>query len=68
MSDDRALRAIDRIERAFARIEAATGASQAAPRDESELLHLRQTHHALRGKVEDAIAQIDRLLATEGAQ
>ena len=67
MSDDRALRAIDRIERAFARIEAATGGAQPAPRDECELLHLRQTHQALRGKVEDAIAQIDRLLATEGA-
>jgi len=68
MSDDRALRAIDRIERAFARIEAATGASQPAPRDENELSHLRETHQALRGKVEDALAQIDRLLATEGAQ
>ncbi|HEX8442768.1 MAG TPA: hypothetical protein VF631_03875 [Allosphingosinicella sp.] len=67
MSDDRALRAIDRIERAFARIEAATGGGHPAPRDQSELLSLRQTHHALRGKVEDAIARIDRLLATEGA-
>jgi hypothetical protein len=68
MSDDRALRAIDRIERAFARIEGATGGTAPAPRDESELLHLRQTHQALRGKVEDALAQIDRLLASEGAQ
>jgi hypothetical protein len=68
MSDERALNAIDRIETAFARIEAVTsGAKPATAHEESELLHLRQTHHALRGKVEDAIAQIDRLLASEGA-
>ena len=65
MSDERALNAIDRIETAFARIEAATNGDKSAPQGESELLHLRQTHHALRGKVEDAIAQIDRLLASE---
>ncbi|HEX8401680.1 MAG TPA: hypothetical protein VF628_08250 [Allosphingosinicella sp.] len=67
MSDDRALHAIDRIERAFARIEAATNRAGPAPRDDSDLVQLRHTHQALRGKVEDAIAQIDRLLATEGA-
>ena len=34
-----------------------------APRDEKELLQLREVHQALRGKVEGAITQIDRLLA-----
>ena len=66
MSDERALNAIDRIETAFARIEAVTKATKPAAPEESELLHLRQTHQALRGKVEDAIAQIDRLLASDG--
>lgn len=65
MSDDRALRAVDRIERAFARIEAVTGAQKPAPRDDNELIELRHTHQALRSKVEDAIARIDRLLVTE---
>ncbi len=68
MSDERALNAIDRIETAFARIEAVTSGPKpaAAAQGETELLHLKQTHQALRGKVEDAIAQIDRLLASEG--
>lgn len=67
MSDDRALRAIDRIEQAFARIEAVTGAARSASQDERELIELRHTHQALRSNVEDAIARIDRLLVPEGA-
>jgi hypothetical protein len=67
MSDERALNAIDRIEAAFARIEAATNAAKPAGPGGDQLLQLRQTHHNLRGKVEDAIAQIDRLLASEVA-
>jgi hypothetical protein len=67
MSDERALNAIDRIETAFARIEGVTSGNKPAPtHGEGELMHLKQTHQALRGKVEDAIAQIDRLLASEG--
>ena len=66
MSDERALNAIDRIETAFARIEAVTSGEKPTPQGESELRNLKQTHQALRGKVEDAIAQIDRLLASEG--
>jgi hypothetical protein len=64
MQDDRAMQAIGRIERALARIEAAaTKPPQPAPRDESELRQLREVHQSLRGKVEGAISQIDRLLA-----
>ncbi|WP_332811197.1 hypothetical protein [Sphingomonas sp.] len=67
MKDERALAAVERIERALARIEAAA-AKVPATRDDSdlrELRELREVHQALRGKVEGAISQIDRLLATE---
>ena len=62
MAEDRAIEAIRRIEGALARIEAAT-ANQPEPRNDEELMRLREVHHALRGKVEGAISQIDRLLA-----
>ncbi|HEX8364466.1 MAG TPA: hypothetical protein VF603_04180 [Allosphingosinicella sp.] len=64
MSEERALAAIARIEQALARIEAAAERQPAVPRAEPELRQLRQVHEALRGRVEGAIAQIDRLLAT----
>ena len=67
MSEERALAAIDRIERALARIEAAAGRPP-APQDNGELRRLQQAHQALRGRVEGAIAQIDRLLETETAE
>jgi len=58
------MQAIARLERALARIEAAASKSpEPAPRDEKQLLQLREVHQALRGKVEGAISQIDRLLA-----
>ena len=64
MSDDRAMQAIGRIERALARIDAAASKTpEPAPRDEIELRQLREVHQSLRGKVEGAISQIDRLLA-----
>ena len=64
MADDRAMEAIGRIERALTRIEAAAAKQpEPAPRDDSELRQLRDVHQALRGKVEGAIDQIDRLLA-----
>jgi hypothetical protein len=68
MSEERALAAIERIDRALARIEAAAQRPPAAasPGHEPELRQLRQVHEALRGRVEGAIAQIDRLL--EAAQ
>jgi hypothetical protein len=68
MPDERALSAIGRIERALARIEAAAAAAPPAPapRDDSDLIELRQVHQALRSKVEGAIQQIDRLIETGG--
>lgn len=63
MSEERALEAILRIDSALARIEAAgRRGSAAAPDQEPELRRLREVHEALRGRVEGAIAQIDRLL------
>ena len=63
MADDRALRAIERIERALARIEAAASKPPEPPKDGEELRRLRDVHQALRGKVEGAILEIDRMLA-----
>ena len=67
MSEDRALAAIDRIERALARIEAAAQRRATAPGPDPELRQLRAVHEALRGRVAGAIAQIDRLLAAAEA-
>ena len=63
MNDERYLNALQRIEAALTRIEAATD-HLPPPRDDSELRELRAVHQALRGKVEGAITQIDRLLTT----
>jgi len=65
MADPRALDAIGRIERALARIEAAALRPRPAASDPAELEELRSAHLALRGRVEGAIGQIDRLLETE---
>ena len=72
MADERTIEAIGRIERALARIEALAEQAQQElphtpepPRENEELLQLREAHQALRGKVEGAISQIDRLLAAE---
>ena len=67
MVDELAMQAIGRIERALARIEAASEKTRGAPRDDGELIALREVHQALRGKVEGAIVHIDRLLAGERA-
>ena len=73
MGQERVSQALGRIEQAIARIEAAASrpatqtAGTQAP-DGAEVESLRDAHQALRGKVESAIAQIDRLLATEGAR
>ncbi|HEX8257501.1 MAG TPA: hypothetical protein VF589_07695 [Allosphingosinicella sp.] len=63
MADEQAMQAVSRIERALARIEAAAAKERPAPREDGELRELRRMHQSLRGTVEDAIGQIDRLLA-----
>jgi hypothetical protein len=65
MGDERVIELIGRIDRALARIEAAprSPAPSQAPADDSRAAALEEAHRALRGRVESAIAQIDRLLA-----
>ena len=63
MSDDRAIEALERIERALARVEAAASKPPERPKDDEELLRLREVHQSLRGKVEGAISEIDRMIA-----
>jgi hypothetical protein len=65
MGQERVDQAIGRIERALARLEAAAGrpSPPAVAGEGGEAAELRRAHQALRGKVEGAIGQIDRLLA-----
>ena len=63
MGDDKAAAAISRIERALARIESAAGRPALMPYDDPDSQRLREEHQALRGRVEEAISQIDQLLA-----
>jgi hypothetical protein len=65
MGLDRVTVALDRMETALARIESASQArNSSAMGDDTELNQLRSVHQKLRGRVETAIAQIDRLLET----
>jgi hypothetical protein len=57
---DAAPSALDRIERALARIEAA------AARRAFDAERLEHRHAVLRGKVEQAIAALDAVIAQEG--
>ena len=70
MGQERLSHALGRIEKAVARIEAAAARQPAAPDGSrgSDDPALRHAHETLRGKVASAIAQIDRLLETEGAR
>jgi hypothetical protein len=68
MAQDRASRALDRIERAIARIEAAASHGGTSADAGADLNGLQEAHQALRGKVQGAIAQIDRLLEMEDAR
>jgi len=62
MGQDRAELAIGRIERALARIEsAAERGLQSSASDDGAL---REAHEALRGRVSDALAQLDGLIAS----
>jgi hypothetical protein len=66
MGQDRVEQAIGRIERALARIEAAAGRSpdSAASADGT----LREAHEALRGRVRDALSQLDGLIEAAEAR
>lgn len=67
MGQERVNAALDRIEKALSRIEAA--ASARAGRDaggaDGDGSAVREAHLRLRGKVESAIGEIDRLLESE---
>lgn len=65
MADERALKAIERIEKALARIDVSASRPRPAEQSHGELTQLKKQHQALRHKVETAISQIDRLLETE---
>ena len=58
--------ALERIERALARIEAAAAKPAPAMADDGELQSLRQRHGLLRQRVESTIREIDRMLEPEG--
>ncbi|HEX8639722.1 MAG TPA: hypothetical protein VF704_01060 [Allosphingosinicella sp.] len=66
MADTRALDAARRIERAFARIEAALARRSAGGSDTAEssedFQRLREAHDTLRRQVAGAIGQIDHLI------
>jgi len=59
--------AIERIDQALGRLEAAQAAPAGGGGSEGaeELARLRETHRGLRSRIEGAIAQIDLLLAEE---
>jgi hypothetical protein len=68
MGDDRVIELIGRIDRALARIEAAAAQPAATQRaEDGRAAALEQSHQVLRSRVESAIMQIDRLLASSEA-
>ncbi len=68
MQDPRISAAMDRIERALDRLQAALPDEPPAPVGLEELDRLRSAHTLLRSRVEAAIGEIDRMLApAEGA-
>jgi len=62
MGQDRVEQAIGRIERALARIEDAAGRSSVS--SASADATLRDAHDRLRGRVREALTQLDGLIAT----
>ena len=67
MGDDRVIELIGRIDRALARIEAAASRPAAAPPDDRRAAAREQAHQVLKSRVESAIVQIDRLIASSEA-
>ena len=66
MLDERTSAALGRIEQALTRIEAAAARKPVSAFENEELARLRTAHQTLRGRVEQAVSQIDRLIATAG--
>jgi hypothetical protein len=66
MGQDRVEQAIGRIEGALARIEAA--AARAPAPDASRDGALREAHEALRGRVREALSQLDGLIEAAEAR
>lgn len=66
MGDERVIDLVGRIDRALARIEAAatSPAPATALADDGRAAALEEAHNALRARLESAIAQIDRLIAS----
>jgi hypothetical protein len=65
MGQDRVEQAIGRIERALARIEAAVARPPAPSASDGAL---REAHDRLRGRVRDALAQLDGLIEAAEAR
>jgi len=64
MGDERVIELIGRVDRALARIEAASARRAAPPvHDDGRAAAIEEAHQALRAKVERTISQIDRLIA-----
>jgi hypothetical protein len=66
MADQRALDAIDRIERAIARIEQTAATPPLPSADDPERQRLRAAHDSLRRKVAGAIDRLDLII--DGAE
>jgi hypothetical protein len=65
MRDERTLAALERIDRALARIEAAAAKPAPGAANDEELESLHRRHSTLRQRVEGAIREIDLLLEPE---
>ncbi|MFL6845870.1 MAG: hypothetical protein ACJ8ER_13425 [Allosphingosinicella sp.] len=65
MGQDRVEQAIGRLERALARIDSVAG-ELAAPAPAADGA-LREAHEALRGRVREALTQLDGLISTAEA-
>ena len=66
MSDNGAFTAIERIERALARIEAASAQASYQPSNDLALAEMSARHRALRAETQQAMADLDALMAEVG--
>jgi len=65
MENQRARAAMARIERGLDRLQAARHAADSSVPDRDEIERLRAAHQTLRGRVESAIGELDRMLAQQ---